>query len=297
MGCLKRFSCIAAVFFAPALVLFFSCENVAGMGPIVDLEPPAISITSPARFSYVPGEFELRGESTDNVKVVKIVISDISTGEEYGNAEIDGNVWSFPMILSEDGEYGFKAAAYDAGGNSMADTVTLFVDLTPPSVSNVAIIRHKDLTPYTTLKPLEELKAYDPAVYEQMNYFQNESVRIRAQVNEDRRIKNALLKIYEYDESSGSLILRLEGLPSGSWNPMAPEWELTQDMLTATLPALAAGPHYFKPVVEVFDEAMNAEREDNSLGFFCWWSETDLPRLSVRKENGGAISVIQGDVI
>ncbi|MDR1278427.1 MAG: hypothetical protein LBK02_06725 [Treponema sp.] len=286
-----------AAFFALGFSLLISCENAAGVGPIVDLTPPAINITSPAEFSYVPGEFEIRGDWADNIKVVKVVISDIKSGKEYGRAEINGNQWSLLMSIPGDGEYGLKATAYDKGGNTGTGMVTVFVDHTPPGVSHVALIRHDGLIPYPALKSLEELKTYDPDTYEQMDYFQNESVKIRARLDENRRIKNARLKLYEYDESSGSLILRLTDLPSVSRNPMVPEWELTRNMLTGVLPESASGLHYIKMAVEVFDEEVNAGRKDNSLGFFCWKAESDNPRIRVSREDKGKISVIQGERI
>jgi hypothetical protein len=297
MNCVRRFLYPVTAFFAATISLLISCENAAGVGPIVDLEPPTITIKSPVRFGYMPGEFEIRGEWADNTKVVKIVISDIKTGKEYGDAEINGNKWSLLMTIPEDGEYGLKATAYDRGDNTGADMVTVFVDHAPPGVSHVALIRYNDLIPYPALKTLEELKTYSPDIYEQMDYFQNESVKIRARLDENRQIQNARLKLYEYDEISDSLILRPADLPSISRNPMVPEWELTQNMLAGILPESASGLHYIKIAVEIFDDETNTDKKDNSLGFFCWKAKSDNPRIHVSREDKGKLSVIQGERI
>jgi hypothetical protein len=44
------------------------------MGDIVDLEAPAITITSPASLSYVGKSFTITGTCTDDVKVTSIEV-------------------------------------------------------------------------------------------------------------------------------------------------------------------------------------------------------------------------------
>lgn len=301
MKLFKRFSCVVAAFCALWAGLTLSCD-MAGMGPIIDLEPPTVIIRSPARFSYVPGEFTLSGTWMDNIKVTRIVVSNIGSGVEYGSANIAGNGWSLTINVDEDGQHGFKATVYDAGGNAGADTVTVFVDKTPPVVSKVELVRHPGLVPLA-LKPLDDLKARDPAEYAGMDYFQNESITIRAQIDENRGIRagGIRLKLSAYDEPTNSLIPLEITLTSDSPNPLAPAWILTQALLApalsgAAIPVPASGIYYLKMAVEVFDEANNTN-QDNSPGFFAWGAETDKPRIIPAQESAGKITVNESDPV
>jgi hypothetical protein len=201
-----------------------ACSNI-GMGDIVDIEAPTITITSPTNLSYVGKKFTMAGLCTDNVKVTNIEVEAISqsTVTVKSSVSIQGEKWSADIELEDEGEYTFRVIAIDQNRNTSVNSVkqiTLLVDFDPPAFENIEIDRGEGHT--APLLPVEELEALSAGEYADIDYFQNESFTITADMVENMSIQQgATLELYDEE---GNLFL---SKPQTSTSLFAPKWEIT----------------------------------------------------------------------
>jgi hypothetical protein len=292
-------------------LLITTCEM--GLGPLVDLDPPVLTITAIVRPDGIeepieegnklfigPGlrvgaGFTLKGVARDNVRVEEILV------EETGpNAKlVDGNrptwrtpvtstparrggdqEWSIVLEGIDKGERSISITALDKPKNIGPDTVkqlTLMVDTDPPFVENVKVERRAGLQ--VDLLPRTTLESFSLDLFGHVDYFQNEQFAIRAAVSHDFTLANVWLN---FTDASGSEVFP-RGLDPDGGSIYAPIWNITADMLIKARPALATGKHYLNVVITAKAEAghsgSNGGELSNLLYNLCWWPESDLPRI------------------
>ncbi|MDR0374847.1 MAG: hypothetical protein LBH85_03900 [Treponema sp.] len=273
-----------------------------GMGDIVDLEAPAITITSPESLSYVGKRFAITGTCADNVKVTAIEVQTIpqSTTLRYEVAMKGNEEWIANVELEEEGEYTFRVIAIDQNRNTSVNSVkqiTLLADFDPPTFKNIEIDRGGGNA--ASLLPVDGeggLEALNAGEYADIDYFQNESFKIKADLVENMGIQdNAELELYDEAEN-----LFLSKRRTGG-SLFAPEWEITASDINAaaadkSITINPAERHYFKVKIKSADDAGNAPRE-NEYWYLCWYPNADKPRISSDFENGGGIVTAKDSMI
>jgi hypothetical protein len=268
------------------------------MGDIVDLEAPVITITSPTNLSYVGGEFTITGTCTDNVKVTGIEVRSISqsnAGLTY-DVSIKGEEWSAEVKLEAEGEYTFRIIASDRNRNTSVNSVkqiTLLVDFDPPAFKNIEIDRGGGHT--APLLPMENLEALNASEYADIDYFQNESFKIKAEMAENMSIQQgATLELY--DEEGNLFLSKLQT----SSSLFTPEWEITANDINAAAAKknITINPsekRYFKVKITSMDDAGNLAQ--NEFWHLCWHPDADKPQISSTFENNGVIITAKESVI
>ncbi|MDR2447103.1 MAG: hypothetical protein LBD58_07430, partial [Treponema sp.] len=281
-----------------ATIMATSLACNIGMGDIVDLDAPTITITSPAGLSYVGKKFTITGTCTDNVKVTNIEIQAIlqSTASPRYDVSMKGEEWSADVELEEEGEYTFRVTAIDRNWNTSINSVkqiTLLVDFDPPVFKNIEIDRGGGRT--APLLPAEELEALNAGEYADIDYFQNESFKIKAAMAENMSItQGATLALYDEE---GNLFL---SKPQTSSSLFAPEWEITAHDINAaaTEKNIVINPaekRYFKVKITSADDAGN--QAHNEFWHLCWYPDADIPRIMSTFETNGIIITAKDSAI
>ncbi len=101
--------------------------NNAAPAPSGDTTAPTVTITEPTNpfaWSGQPHQLRIKFRSTDNVAVVKLKIYvNGSFWQEFASSGID-LMWTYDASIAN-GDYVFKAEAYDAAGNMGENSVTI----------------------------------------------------------------------------------------------------------------------------------------------------------------------------
>jgi len=322
--------------FAVLLAIFiFSCDTSMGFGPIIDLEAPELIITGitlPDGEEYPISEeggklvlgrgilvgsgAVLKGKAKDNVKIERIVVEEIGDNATITNGarktwttsnfgESDKNrfrSWSIVLDGIEKGERVIEITAYDSSypPNIGPDTVkqlTLLVDTDLPVVKNVKIERKAgiqiDLLPGTVLTDM------DANQFLNIDYFQNERFSIRASIDHDFPLADVTLNFLDAGNE-----LFPDWLPFTGGSLYEPLWEIDADLLISANGKFATGRHNLGVVITAKAEAGNIgqyEDRQNMLYSFCWFPESDYPRIEIQAEEpviiekGAMIPVIAFD--
>lgn len=152
-----RFSFGITIFLIAAVlsaISFFSCE--VGLGGAVDIQPPALSITSPGVDSVIRDNFILEGTCSDDGKIAsitatltptvarantrKVIITEYDI--TYDAKDRGAGVWTIPVDtlrsdgkkLIADGSYQVTIAVKDGSGRTTTQSTTLTIDNTPPII-------------------------------------------------------------------------------------------------------------------------------------------------------------------
>jgi len=253
------------------LFIVVSCD--VGLGEQVDLEAPVVQIVSPKKLANVHLEFDLEGTCTDNVGVTEVIVSNFSTGEQYGYANIDGTNWSYPVKLNKEneGEITLQVVANDLAGNKSTTsikTITLLVDDTAPESGEWYIERGSGISIY--LKSLSSLQSLDTEISENKDIPQNQSFSIHGKVSDSMSINN--VKISLKDESGTEVISKTT---TGTYTPVV---SFTHNELVSARPDLASGKHYLRVSFVCEDDHKNSITKD--LDWLLWYPESDYPRIT-----------------
>ena len=114
-----------------------STINVTVKNAVQDTTPPSVGFTAPSNGATVAGTVGVSVSASDNVGVSRV---DFYMGSQFmGSRNAAPYSLSWNTTASVDGNYTWKAVAYDAAGNSAESTVGVTVlnnpaDTTPPSV-------------------------------------------------------------------------------------------------------------------------------------------------------------------
>lgn len=290
-------------FFSSVILVFSACT--IGMGEEVDLEAPVLTITSPQKFSYQKNlSFLLEGTCTDNKGVTSVVISNKETGKIYGNAQINGDTWSFNVNLTkeEEGEVTFLCSANDAFQNSStksARTITLLVDEHAPEGLAWYLDRGNHIQ--TPLKEKEELESLDYTLAVNKDVPQNQQFTLYGSFYDAMSIYE--ITVYLYDETvshdSPLLTKTLRSDPSdvssyiGDGNSIySPGFTFTHSELQAK--GLGSGKHYLR--VKYYSKDNNTATNFNEATvdtglYILWWPESDAPGIQQTQIENDKISV------
>ena len=290
-------------FFSSVILVFSACT--IGMGEEVDLEAPVLTITSPQKFSYQKNlSFLLEGTCTDNKGVTSVVISNKETGKIYGNAQINGDTWSFNVNLTkeEEGEVTFLCTANDAFQNSStksARTITLLVDEHAPEGLAWYLDRGNHIQ--TPLKEKEELESLDYTLAVNKDVPQNQQFTLYGSFYDAMSIYE--ITVYLYDETvshdSPLLTKTLRSDPSdvssyiGDGNSIySPGFTFTHSELQAK--GLGSGKHYLR--VKYYSKDNNTATNFNEATvdtglYILWWPESDAPGIQQTQIENDKISV------
>jgi cyclophilin family peptidyl-prolyl cis-trans isomerase len=115
--------------------------------PVVDTNPPTVSITSPAPNAVLANGAPLTvtGTASDNVGLARVVCSLIPLTGEYGGNAFGGNAlgatnWSLFFGQLEPGSYNILATSQDGAGNlSQNVSQQLTVLNPPPDITGIAV--------------------------------------------------------------------------------------------------------------------------------------------------------------
>jgi hypothetical protein len=299
-------------------VLFTTCESSTGMGPSIDLEPASLKITGIVlpdgteiplpeddnKLFAGPGilvgpGFYLKGTAWDNENIVEIAVEETGsnaeivdgvprrwTGANIGPKKAVAGAWEgeYDWTISLDGispgERNIQVTAYDLarniGPNSVKQLV-LLVDLDPPFVDKINIERQAGIN--VSLLPKTRLEQMDPALYEEIDYFQNENFTIRASISHNFSLSGVKLNLIDEDGKN----LFQNGLERiSSTTVYAPSWYITADMLIGADKKFMSGRHYLKVVITAKAEAGHTgqnEDKTNLLYNLCWYPDADIPKM------------------
>ena len=287
--------CPLAIFFA----FLISCQ--IGLGKEVDLEAPVITLTKMQSGStevdsshfgggvYCKKTVSFFGKATDNVKV-ESVNAEIKWNNEVdfqplSSTTLSGDSFQFDFTFETTGIAYIKFVATDEAGNynvKSSRVVTLLVDDEAPVGKSWYINRKLNGIQYA-LKPLEELKAIDLDLPENKDAAQNVAFSIHSAFNDEMGIKPGSVLIKIKDES-GNLVCEV---PNSSSNDYSPVFEITHDILVGGGSQYATGKHYLQVWYDAEDvvtlpESNKAQDIEVDGGWFIWWPESDLPRVSQR---------------
>jgi len=107
---------------------------------VTDITKPTVSIMAPSNGSTVSGTVNVTANASDNIGVTKVefwVDSSLKTTDTIASYS-----FSWDTTAETNGSHSLQAKAYDAAGNSGISTpvsVTVFNDITPPSISNILV--------------------------------------------------------------------------------------------------------------------------------------------------------------
>ena len=287
--------CPLAIFFA----FLISCQ--IGLGKEVDLEAPIITLTKMQSGStevdsshfgggvYCKKTVSFFGKATDNVKV-ESVNAEIKWNNEVdfqplSSTTLSGDSFQFDFTFETTGIAYIKFVATDEAGNynvKSSRVVTLLVDDEAPVGKSWYINRKLNGIQYA-LKPLEELKVIDLDLPENKDAAQNVAFSIHSAFNDEMGIKPGSVTIKIKDES-GNLVCEV---PNSTSNDYSPVFEITHDILVGGGSQYATGKHYLQVWYDAEDvvtlpESNKAQDIEVDGGWFIWWPESDLPRVSQR---------------
>lgn len=285
--------CPLAIFFA----FLISCQ--IGLGKEVDLEAPIITLTKMQSGStevdsshfgggvYCKKTVSFFGKATDNVKV-ESVNAEIKWNNEVdfqslSSTTLSGDSFQFDFTFETTGIAYIKFVATDEAGNynvKSSRVVTLLVDDEAPVGKSWYINRKLNGIQYA-LKPLEELKELDLDLPENKDAAQNVAFAIHSAFNDEMGIKPGSVSIKIKDES-GNLVCEV---PNSTSNDYSPVFEITHDILVGGGSQYATGKHYLQVWYDAEDvvtlpESNKAQDIEVDGGWFIWWPESDLPKIS-----------------
>lgn len=285
--------CPLAIFFA----FLISCQ--IGLGKEVDLEAPIITLTKMQSGStevdsshfgggvYCKKTVAFFGKATDNVKV-ESVNAEIKWNNEVdfqplSSTTLSGDSFQFDFTFETTGIAYIKFVATDEAGNynvKSSRVVTLLVDDEAPVGKSWYINRKLNGIQYA-LKPLEELKELDLDLPENKDAAQNVAFAIHSAFNDEMGIKPGSVSIKIKDES-GNLVCEV---PNSTSNDYSPVFEITHDILVGGGSQYATGKHYLQVWYDAEDvvtlpESNKAQDIEVDGGWFIWWPESDLPKIS-----------------
>ena len=291
------------VFYVFPLAIFFafliSCQ--IGLGKEVDLEAPIITLTKMQSGStevdsshfgggvYCKKTVAFFGKATDNVKV-ESVNAEIKWNNDVdfqplSSTTLSGDSFQFDFTFETTGIAYIKFVATDEAGNynvKSSKVVTLLVDDEAPVGKSWYINRKLNGIQYA-LKPLEELKELDLDLPENKDAAQNVAFAIHSAFNDEMGIKPGSVSIKIKDES-GNLVCEV---PNSTSNDYSPVFEITHDILVGGGSQYATGKHYLQVWYDAEDvvtlpESNKAQEIEVDGGWFIWWPESDLPKVSQR---------------
>jgi hypothetical protein len=300
--------------------LFLSvCDMPMGMGPPIDLEPPVLRLTEIVlsdgtsldireegnKLIIGPVILEgagavLKGEAWDNVLVERILVEEVDRGNilaswnnaQIGARNIDGwQSWSIVLDGLEKGERVIQVTAFDRPGNIGPESVqqlTLLLDTDPPFVNDVVIERHPGIqVPLMSRARLEEM---DHKLFEYIDFFQNESFIIRANISHEYSLSNVTLNLINEDGEN----VFSQGL-AGSGGLYTPFWEINAGLLNN----YTTGKHYFNVIITATAQAGHSGQNDMSNIMFslCWFPESDIPQIQVQTDDNGELYVENNEII
>lgn len=289
------------LFYVFPLAIFFafliSCQ--IGLGKEVDLEAPIITLTKMQSGStevdsshfgggvYCKKTVSFFGKATDNVKV-ESVNAEIKWNNDVdfqplSSTTLSGDSFQFDFTFETTGIAYIKFVATDEAGNynvKSSRVVTLLVDDEAPVGKSWYINRKLNGIQYA-LKPLEELKELDLDLPENKDAAQNVAFAIHSAFNDEMGIKPGSVSIKIKDES-GNLVCEV---PNSTSNDYSPVFEITHDILVGGGSQYAKGEHYLQVWYNAEDvvtlpESNKAQDIEVDGGWFIWWPESDLPKIS-----------------
>ncbi len=291
------------IFYVFPLAIYFafliSCQ--IGLGKEVDLEAPIITLTKMQSGStevdsshfgggvYCKKTVAFFGKATDNVKV-ESVNAEIKWNNDVdfqplSSTTLSGDSFQFDFTFETTGIAYIKFVATDEAGNynvKSSRVVTLLVDDEAPVGKSWYINRKLNGIQYA-LKPLEELKELDLDLPENKDAAQNVAFAIHSAFNDEMGIKPGSVSIKIKDES-GNLVCEV---PNSTSNDYSPVFEITHDILVGGGSQYATGKHYLQVWYNAEDvvtlpESNKAQDIEVDGGWFIWWPESDLPKVSQR---------------
>jgi hypothetical protein len=235
----------------------------------------------------------LVGIAFDNISIEEVRVRDKESGQIWstkssgsvGEKAFDGwQSWSLYLTGIKKGERSIEITAYDrvsltAQQNIGPQTVrqlTLLVDTEPPIVKGIRIERHEGI--YAELYPRSALEGLNNANFDHIDYFQNESFAIRADISHDYSVSEVRLN---FIDDWGRKLFAGDGLPNESANVYTPYWEIESSDFTNFDSRFATGKHYFKVSITARAQAGHTNNDliTNNLYNLCWYPEADTPHI------------------
>ena len=303
---MKKVSISHFVFSIFCLVLslaLFSCTGT-GLGEEVDLEAPVLTVkslesggTTLTEFAggvYCKKQITFSGTATDNNRVERVIAQVKWANDEnadyvtYSTAQFSDPNWSCTINFEKEGACYVKLAAQDDAKNvspKSTKVITLFVDDTAPVASAWYIDREVDGIQYN-LRALDTLKAVNLDLAENKDAAQNVGFTICANANDTMGIKAISIQIRD---ETGKKICDIPKIDDVSL--YAPKFKVTHDILVNGIDgaggdaSLAHGKHYLQVWYDSEDViTIPSSNVSNDvaveLGWFLWWPESDLPRVT-----------------
>jgi hypothetical protein len=154
----------------------------------------------------------------------------------------------------------------------------------PARVHRASLTRRSG-RPAVSLKSRDALASLDRHDFGAVDYFQNESITVSAEIAEPETVQEAFLHLHD---ESGRFIAALSPANCSAANP---EWVISGDYLRNLGLGFDEGRHLIR--AEIFTIGTGNARSE-SLGWFIWDADSDKPRIAV-DETGLGIHVFDDD--
>ena len=330
MKCFKRLLVFAGLF----ILIFTNCDTPMGFGDPIDLDPPSITITG---IMLANGEWEeindtgsriivgpsivfgpgavIKGTAIDNYGVVEIRVLEKVTEKSWStntsgkiSARDDNGVqeWEISLGGLDKGERVIQITAFDQAsllaqqniGPETVKELSLLVDTENPLIQSISIERFPGILP--SLLPLSTLQDLDHRNFDNIDYFQNERFKIKANVFHEYKIIDVRLNLISLQNPGiNQRVFGAEGKPLDSGTLQAPIWEITAEDFKNFNEAYTTGRHYFKVEISATAEAGHTGTSEsnittNTLYNLCWYPEADEPFFEFEGSNTDVLSLQSG---
>lgn len=274
------------------ITLLLACDLFMneGYGTRTDIAPPKVSITSHIDGELSPKAISLTGDWSDDFTVKKVELKVESTGKTI-NANLTNSgdkkgKWSSSLELPE-GDQTVVVVATDTSGHTGSTSLVLLVSEVPPVVNSPKILRSSVYS--STLKDKATLEGLNPGEFKNIDLFQNSGFKFNGTANDFYRVES--ITIYLKYGGNAILTRELTGSELNNWS-----LDFTRGDLVAANSALASGRHYLEVVASAKNEH-GIEMAETSLGWFCWYPESDKPYFNAIGKTGREISIQPKEVI
>lgn len=304
---MKKIIYFSAILFLAAFS-FFSCDNIVGLGAKLNLEPPVVTITSPAFMQMLSEELEIKGTASDMQEIVnlEIMVERVSkTGNPWKHEwhaergtwrSMSGgsDVWESceggwdinTQANSVEVEWSVKISMLDADDGEFLITVGAENNVKNRGAqAECRFIIDKDGPVTTVLSPPLDVNAtgfihYSLENPSLLNTLLNQSISVQYEVKDEFSIDTIQFILYD---GGGHIYYEGEVIKGAGWSGRVtifdkedPEWKEGLPFINTNAGGVFPGsPHYLQLVSHAYDKAENEEIANH--GWFCYWPESDRP--------------------
>ena len=280
---------------------FFSCSNLeTETGEKSDSDSVSLSVDSfgsaaSARSISTGGIYCSRnvifsGKIKNASEIKGVWAQERRPGEDFftdlKKAAVQGEKWTCSLTFEKDDFFFIRFVAIDSRGKTLATDSTII----PVFIKNNAeedslwYIDRGSGTEYVSLLSKNELEAMDFSLPQNKDYAQNSSFKLRINSDGEEPVKYSGIQIRDSDDN------KICEISNSGKSDSEPCFEVSEKLLASCDDSLSTGRHYLKVCYTAVDLEIDA-------GYFLWWPESDLPKVSLaaRDEKSESFTLHTGE--